>query len=279
MDIVHFSRTLWVYHVYVGIGVVALLVCGAIYNRRMDLSGKILAVGCFVFVGFAMLELVRYKINQTEMFGHILSDNSLLPMGTFFFVLLLMVSFVVHLSRLQSHKAERDLLANIAYLDSLTGLFNRAKCKQIFEVLDRGNSDYAIVSIDLNGLKYVNDNYGHGMGDALIKAFAQALKEAFDGIGTAIRLGGDEFIMVVRSEHLAEMDLALAKMAELQKKRRAELPIPLEAAYGIAFRHELADKYSAEQRNGRFESEYVYDLADERMYAMKSEMKSNLVRK
>jgi diguanylate cyclase (GGDEF)-like protein len=279
MDIVHFSRTLWIYHIYVGLAVIALIACGAIYNRRMDKSGKIFAVGCFVFVGFAMLELVRYKINQTEMFGHILSDNSLLPMGTFFFVLLLMVSFVVHLSRLQSHKAERDLLANIAYLDSLTGLFNRAKCKQIFEVLDRGNSDYAIVSIDLNGLKYVNDNYGHGMGDALIKAFAQALKEAFDGIGTAIRLGGDEFIMVVRSEHLAEMDLALAKMAKLQKKRGAELPVPLEAAYGIAFRHELADKYSAEQRNGRFESEYVYDLADERMYAMKSEMKSNLVRK
>ena len=52
-----------------------------------------------------------------------------------------------------------------AYRDALTGIYNRAKCEHIFEILNRDDSDYAIVSIDVNGLKYVNDNFGHSMGE------------------------------------------------------------------------------------------------------------------
>ena len=55
------------------------------------------------------------------------------------------------------------------------------------------------------------------------------------------------------------------------------LPIPLEAAYGVAYSHELVSENSGENRS--VEAEKVYHLADERMYAMKAQMKSGLVRK
>ena len=143
-------------------------------------------------------------------------------------------------------------------------------------MLDKGASDYAIVSIDLNGLKIANDNHGHNAGDALIKTFAKVLKEAFLGIGTAIRVGGDEFVAIVRSE----VNAAIAKMAELQKTHGEGLPIPLEAAYGIAYKHELfKDEFVESEENIRVEAENVYHLADERMYAKKAAMKSDLVRK
>ena len=61
----------------------------------------------------------------------------------------------------------------------------------------------------------------------------------------------------------------------MQKTRSAELPIPLETAYGIAYNHELQNN----TKDNRVEAEKVYHLADERMYAMKAAMKSNLVRK
>ena len=140
------------------------------------------------------------------------------------------------------------------------------------------------MSIDLNGLKLVNDNYGHNAGDKLIKTFAKALNEAFTGIGTAIRVGGDEFMAIVRSEHIEEVDASIAKMTELQKTFGVGLPIPLEAAYGIAYRRELdkgkqvkSDVIS--EGGSLLDAEIVYHLADERMYAMKAEMKSKLARR
>ena len=139
---------------------------------------------------------------------------------------------------------------------------------QIFGFLDKSTADFAIVSLDLNGLKMANDRYGHAVGDNLIKAFSAVLKQAFTGIGTTIRMGGDEFLAIVRNEHVADLPAAIEKMRELQKNCKEELPLPLETAYGIAYRSET---------NGDADS--VYREADRCMYEMKSSMKSKLVRK
>ena len=66
------------------------------------------------------------------------------------------------------------------------------------------------------------------------------------------------------------MDTSLAKLLQLQKECKEELPIPLEAAYGVAYRRECGENATAE---------LVYHEADKRMYDMKSHMKSKLVRK
>ena len=106
------------------------------------------------------------------------------------------------------------------------------------------------------------------------------LKDAFAGIGSVIRVGGDEFLVIVRSEHVCDVEYALTMMAEFQKERGEKLPIPLEVAYGIAYRHELLkDEFLESEENIRVGTEDVYHLADERMYAMKASMKSDLVRK
>jgi diguanylate cyclase (GGDEF)-like protein len=167
----------------------------------------------------------------------------------------------------------------MAYLDALTGLFNRAKCQQIFDILDKSFGDYAFVSIDMNGLKAVNDKYGHNEGDRFIKAFAEVFKEAFKGVGTTIRVGGDEFLAIVRSEHVADVKSAVKKMTELQRECSAKLPIPLEVAYGTAFKHEFLEYSFSVAEEQRIDAEKVYHLADERMYAMKSSMKSKSARK
>ena len=143
--------------------------------------------------------------------------------------------------------------------DSLTGLYNRAKCERIFEVLDRRDSKYAIVSIDMNGLKKVNDSHGHSVGDKLLIRYAEVFKKAFNGVGTTIRMGGDEFLAIVRSEHLHELQSALKDLKILEKSNSYGLPVPLEAAYGYAI-HELGDPAKAND---------VYKLADSKMYDMK----------
>jgi diguanylate cyclase (GGDEF)-like protein len=114
----------------------------------------------------------------------------------------------------------------------------------------------------MNGLKKLNDTYGHGMGDEQLKAFAKTLSEAFKGIGTPIRMGGDEFLIIVRQEHLNDMDAAFEKMRALQEEASRLLPIPLAASYGTAMRSEV-----------RSTADDVYRRADDRMYKMKKESK------
>ena len=270
--ILRFPRTLWMFHLYALIGLGYMIGAGILYNRHFDTPGKILSAGVSVFGGFAVIDLVRFYVAKYVHMEHSVLEMTLLPVGTSAFVLLLVLSYLVYLYQLLSERAEKEVLSEMAYKDALTGLYNRAKCLQIFGVLDKGDSDYAIVSIDMNGLKYANDNYGHRTGDKLIKTFAEVLKEAFAGVGSVIRVGGDEFLVIIRNEHVCDVDYSLALMADLQKERGVKLPIPLEVAYGIAYRHEL----SKGEGDG---TENVYHLADERMYAMKASMKSDLVRK
>ena len=76
------------------------------------------------------------------------------------------------------------------------------------------------------------------------------------------------------------MESTVAKMIELQKKHSENLPIPLEAAYGIAYRHEIVEtKATNASEKALVVTEKVYQLADERMYAMKAKMKSELARR
>ena len=278
--VLRFPRTLWMYHAYVVIGLGYMLATGILFNRRFDTPGKFLSAGVSVFGCFAVIDLVRFNVAWHIHLEHSFLEMTLLPIGTSAFVLLLVLSYLVYVYQLLSEKAEKDALSEIAYKDALTGLYNRAKCLQIFKVLDKNYTDYAFVSIDMNGLKLVNDNYGHSAGDKFIMAFAEVLKEAFAGIGSVIRVGGDEFLVIVRSEHVCDVEHALSMMAEFQQERGEILPIPLEVAYGIAYRHELIkDEFVDSEENIRVGTEEVYHLADERMYAMKSSMKSDLVRK
>lgn len=279
-SIVYYPRTLVLFHVSVMVGFAFFICARTIYNRKMDFSSKILTQGVLFLALTMVIDLVRFHLSRVITVDFPLLEMTWLPLGTLVLVLLLVQSYIIHLFFILEDRAEKGALATMAYLDVLTGLYNRAKCQQIFDVLDKGYSDYAIVSIDMNGLKLVNDNYGHNAGDKLIKTFANVFKEAFTGIGTTIRVGGDEFLAIVRSEHVADVDAALAKMAELQESNSVHLPVPLETAYGIAYRHELfKDEFVESSENIRVEAESVYHLADERMYAMKASMKSELVRK
>lgn len=86
------------------------------------------------------------------------------------------------------------------YIDALTGLDNRSAYEEHVGRLENGirggTADFAIAVFDLNGLKEVNDRFGHEKGDEVIRAAALALKKVFSD-GTIYRIGGDEFIVIL----------------------------------------------------------------------------------
>jgi diguanylate cyclase (GGDEF)-like protein len=94
-----------------------------------------------------------------------------------------------------------ERLRHMATHDALTGLPNRAllsdRIKMAIAQSRRAHGGFAIVALDLDGFKKVNDALGHGVGDDLLRIAAKRLREALRDIDTLARVGGDEFVAVL----------------------------------------------------------------------------------
>ena len=109
-----------------------------------------------------------------------------------------------------------DEVYKMAVLDPLTGLYNRRSGEQrLAEEISRSNR-YAraltVLLLDLNGLKAINDTFGHPAGDQMIKQFAELLQKAIRGSDVAVRMGGDEFLAVLPECKPDEVHLVLDRL-------------------------------------------------------------------
>ena len=106
-------------------------------------------------------------------------------------------------------------LQDVATTDSLTGLENRLAFDALLATINQEDSEantWTMILMDVNGLKYANDTFGHQAGDALIIAAANAIKGAYGTNGHCFRIGGDEFVVVTRAP--------LNSLFQLQKQLR-----------------------------------------------------------
>lgn len=116
-------------------------------------------------------------------------------------------------------KEKQQQLEDLSYRDVLTGLYNRNKYINIVESYDGKNlHNVGVAYIDLNGLKKMNDMYGHEAGDDLIRRAAFAIEAVFSG--RAFRVGGDEFVIaqdeVEKAEFLKKIEQIRKEMADRQ---------------------------------------------------------------
>lgn len=165
--------------------------------------------------------------------------------------------------------AERERLEEVAETDPLTGILNRRGGIAALEriIAFKENSKISVVSVDLNGLKYVNDNFGHSEGDFYLNSFVQAVIRSIRGDDIVSRLGGDEFLIVLPSCK-EENALALLKKVneDLQKILVDEnKDYPGSIAYGV---QEIVASPSVDIQE-------VFDRADEKMYLNKQEYYKN----
>ncbi len=109
------------------------------------------------------------------------------------------LAYVVSLRRAYDRKALQ--LERLAMTDSLTGLANRLELqlalRHALSRAQRFGRHGAIVFVDLDGLKGINDRLGHDAGDALLRTQAERLRKVTRGIDVAARLGGDEFVVLL----------------------------------------------------------------------------------
>lgn len=134
------------------------------------------------------------------------------------------VNLFTDITPLKEHQRQ---LEYIAHYDALTGLPNRVlladRLKQAINHSHRKNTALAVLYIDLDGFKAVNDQFGHETGDQLLMAVAQRLKAALREDDTIARIGGDEFVVV-----MTDLDcIATYEVVLLRLLREAALPVTI----------------------------------------------------
>jgi diguanylate cyclase len=119
------------------------------------------------------------------------------------------IRMVVALRQAQEIGTERTL----ARTDELTGLPNRRKF--MAELIEFSNTQGALLLLDLNGFKPINDQYGHEVGDQLLRAVSQRFRRSLPSHSTLARLGGDEFGALISGDFESTMEAALALHASV----------------------------------------------------------------
>lgn len=118
------------------------------------------------------------------------------------------------LQRRAREKAERRS-EFLAYFDSLTGIPNRVQFQDSLKQMLEGGSPLALMFIDLDDFKAINDTNGHGAGDAVLRHIGQILTETAEfHAGFTARLGGDEFAIVVPNADINQLNLLCEQLIE-----------------------------------------------------------------
>ncbi len=131
-------------------------------------------------------------------------------------------------------------LAEASYTDLLTGLPNRrAMVERIHSELDRsarGRSQAALLMVDVDHFKLVNDTYGHEVGDRVLQALADTLRSVLRGYDTCARWGGEEFLVLLPATELADAVGVGEKLlqAVLQQRPEGETLPAITLSVGVA---------------------------------------------
>lgn len=154
---------------------------------------------------------------------------------------------------------EKEALKKISERDSLTDTYNRREIGSIMSESMKNGHKLACVFIDLDGLKRVNDKYGHTYGDLMLKRFADACAKILEGKGYLARIGGDEFLLIF-------LDQEIGYIEEYIRKLQLKLLEPEDEKEKICFSYGISyDESSVEN--------YIV-MADQRMYACKNRKRS-----
>ncbi len=144
-------------------------------------------------------------------------------------ILLSKVSFFLELDRKSKEliKENRDL-AKLTIHDDLTGLYNRRhlneRLQEEFSRCKRYNTDCSCMMIDLDHFKNVNDTYGHGFGDVVIKTFAKRLSERTRSTDFVFRFGGEEFLILLPQTDISGAEQLSREICRYNEKEKFTSP-------------------------------------------------------
>lgn len=159
-------------------------------------------------------------------------------------------------------KSERINLIYKSTTDELTGLYNRRTYEEDVDAITQGGDldNYIIIALDVNGLKSINDTFGHKAGDELIIGASHCIYESFNTVGKSYRIGGDEFMVIARCDE-EKLQTILTNFESTINNWTGTLVSKLSVSYG----------YSVSRENPTMSIRDLASVADKNMYKNKAE--------
>ena len=249
-----FIDMLFITHLLLVIGVSILIwILIREYLKERSDELKTILVAFAMLAASGVLALVLYWLFKIPYYGNIYE------VGIVIFVIVLICGLIITMTDNILYKAEIQAYQRMAKEDKMTGLGNRRAFDDFNNVFTQNITEYdnaLLIFMDLNGLKIINDTYGHSVGDELIIASANCIRKAFGEKGTCYRLGGDEFCTIILNPTQTEEELLNALDKEIQNYNHCNNKYHISIARGMAWlkQHDgsimtISDwKYQADQK-------------------------------
>lgn len=229
----------------------------------------ILTCVLIVMVGLISLVIVFLIIRPLRVYLDCIQKQQLLtPTGAYEFRYLAQVYNEIYTQNKKS-VAEKQVLRHKAEHDQMTGLLNRVSAEtRVHEFLADSQNRGILILLDIDGLKWINDNLGHKAGDKAIMSLAMALKNQFRDSDVIGRIGGDEFLLYLpgAADKRDAISLALTsmqkKLSEVRVGKAGERSV--HCSIGCAVQTSEADTY-----------EELFKQADIALYHVKRSVKNS----
>lgn len=186
-------------------------------------------------------------------------------MIVFTIFVILLILYIVY----ENYRKNQELI-QYAQTDALTGLYNKETTKRQTDdlLIERSDQIHAFLILDMDCFKQINDGYGHAVGDSILQQFGKILREIFREEDILGRIGGDEFVVVMKN--IKTKERAIHKAKELLEKTKQygfkELKGKnISISIGIAMAPEDGDCYMD-----------LYKRADQALYQAKREGKARV---
>lgn len=204
----------------------------AVHLRHMRTlqTALILALLCAVLLAVIFIHL-RVTRPLSDMVRHMRQDSTVPSSGV---SELRFVTETYNEILEENHRVRRHLTYEASH-DALTGLYNRSAYEMFTQSIDQDH--IALLLVDVDKFKTFNDQYGHDVGDRVLIRVADTLKRNFRSVDIVCRIGGDEFVIIMRRVDSSMADLIVEKVDYvngLLNNPEDDLP-PISLSVGIAF--------------------------------------------
>lgn len=247
-------------------GILTILLIGFVFYKPKIIYSILVIVSIFFIImcfkisngTLAYAPLFSDQLNQSDLYKNPFWLRSMIIL---YVPILIVSAFFFQLLLLQWRRREQKI-EMLSQIDGLTNVYNRRYTTDLIVKLERkDNPIYAMIILDLDFFKKINDQYGHEVGDEVLRQVSNVLKTTVRQHDIVGRLGGEEFILVLPD---CDLDQAI-EIAERCRQNIQSLEIQLKDE---AYIHVTASFGIAEAKNGMLMNE-VSILADRALYQSK----------
>ena len=258
LGIVELHMLLRIYHVILITSILVILYSLLKNIKYKDNEYKLFSIGFFMVVLFTIIDIICfYCITNKKIVGFH-------KIGILLFMLILCTSVGKYIIKLSHEKIRSNVLLSMAYTDTTTGLYNKRAFEEEMYNINKNLKDengIAIIILDLDNLKLINDSHGHAEGDKMIMLAAAVIKKAYQKIGTVYRIGGDEFAVICRGKKEKDITECNKERDKIIENMNLNNSKGLSISCGFEFYNYEDDIY------------VVFEKADNKMYIDKRERK------